>query len=202
MLPPVLIILCVAWFNYVYTVCSVWTGCTFDFGSFVRDSNAFIVFIVGSSQGQYQGDIGHLISSFTVGAVYNAPTGPPPVCTTGPGYYSCIPAQSGSPQITIQSFLATLLSGIIGIILFVLGLGITFSGEIVSSGGSIGASSQGAKQMMAYGVGLIVWSWLTSLLSAVNGAMAGLPFGVWNAFLLILTLVYGFGVYEAGRSMV
>jgi hypothetical protein len=107
----------------------------------------------------------------------------------------------GDLTAAIGGRLAVVLPAIAGIILLILGLGVTVQVQIVGSGGLFGVGPEGSRMFMAMGVGLIIWSWLTSFTITSTGTVFDpIPFGIGNILFSVLTIAYTIGLYDLGRS--
>jgi hypothetical protein len=183
---PMVIIVVVGFFNFVYLSCSNTTlACNIDFKSFIVNNPLGYILT---------GNIVGLINAFNVNAVYQGQTPAADVCYIAHDFWQCSSTDYTGIFFSILGLAA-------GVMLFILGLGITVSAQVVSTGGSIGANSQGAKQMMAWGIGLIVYSWFSGWASLLWSGTWALPYQLGSALWAVLTIIYAYGLYEAGRTI-
>ena len=96
----------------------------------------------------------------------------------------------------------TFVGFLIGIILFIMGLGLTISANAqalaTGVGGSVGVDDQGARLAQIIGIGLIVWTFFSSLFGAwlgLNGFISPIGLGLSLIIYIILSAMFFFGTY-------
>jgi hypothetical protein len=183
---PLVFVIAVGLFSSYYTTCTTTSVCTFDVVSFLLD-NPLGYLLTGNISG--------FIQSFKLTVNFEDVGQTPTSCA--PDDYYCIAYSSHTSTLTMQSVILTLLGFIAGFVLIILSLGITVSGQAATVGASFGSSGQGAKQMLAFGIGLVIYSWFSGWSVFLT---ATIPEGIGTIIWVILTIIYCLGMYEAGRT--
>lgn len=111
-------------------------------------------------------------------------------------YYCLIPYSTQAGSTSASTGLASTFSVwgfIFGFILLVLGLGITLSTQIVGSGGTVGANQQGSKMAQAFGLGILVWTFIFGEFGATW--LPNLPFNFGTMITVTFTAMFFLGLY-------
>jgi hypothetical protein len=114
-------------------------------------------------------------------------------------YYCLIPTSNPATFSVANTF--SFFAMIAGMILLFMGLGLNFAFSILTNGGTLGVNEQGTKMAQVMGIGLVVWSFITSefaywvFFNYQSGFIGTLLSLVFTSMYSVLTVIFFLGLY-------
>ena len=187
---PLIIVLVTGFFGFFYGSCTATSNpsCDINLVDFIVQNP--LSYLTGANGGIYG-----MINHFGLNVAYQGESPDVGTCNRALTWFG------NCNTVDLTGIFMTFLGLAAGIIMFIVGLGITVSAQVAASGGSFGVNDQGSRQMMAWGIGLILYFWFQGWADILWYGSFSLPYNLGTAIWGILTIVYAFGLYELGRTV-
>jgi hypothetical protein len=115
---------------------------------------------------------------------------------TGPQFFVNQIASAADVNVSTNSNMLGLLALLGGLVLTLMAVGFYISGQIIGTGASAGVNPQGTKFAQVFGIGLLAYSFFYSEFGYAITTLNNLMGGVGSTFLILLSIMYFFGLYQ------